>query len=59
MLVCTKCLFVNHRGEKEHDSPNIEVHEYEQIDDYVASVKQMVWMINSKLLSSITKLKFL
>ena len=35
------------------------MHEYEQIDEYVASVKQVVWVINTKLQKAITKLMYL
>ena len=35
------------------------MHEYEQIDDYIASVKQIVWLIYQKLQMAVTKLMFL
>ena len=38
---------------------HIGMHEYEQIDEFIANVKQTVWVINYKLQESITKLMFL
>lgn len=35
------------------------MHDYEQIDEFVAGAKQTVWMINNKLEGCITKLMFL
>ena len=49
-FVCTKCLLKSHRIETTDEGmPYIEMHEYEQIDDFVDSAKQTVWMINNKL----------
>lgn len=45
ILVCSKCLFLYHQENRENPWSFI-MHDYEQIDDYVASVKQIVWMIN-------------
>ena len=59
LMVCTNCLFKLHRDEGPGGPATGEMHEYEQIDDFMVSVKQIVWLINSKLQRSITKLAFL
>ena len=59
-LVCRECLFEKHRsvGSNSLEGASEATHDFEPIDDFKTRVRQTVFLINSKLDISITKLKF-